>query len=110
MSNELKEMLQSVIHEAIQPLHERFDKLEARFDKLEARFDKFEAFTRSEFAEVVAKLDSISEQVAANTESIAEIKEQLATSEESAVPTKSVIAQVDALTLDVKVLKKAIAN
>lgn len=96
MSNELKEMLQSVIHEAIQPLYERFDKLEA--------------FTRSKFAEVDTKLDSISEQVAANIESIVEIKEQLATFKESAVPTKSVIAQVDALTLDVKVLKKAIAN
>ncbi len=39
MSNELKEMLQSVIHEAIQPLNERFDKLEERFDKFEARLD-----------------------------------------------------------------------
>lgn len=36
MSNELKEMLQSVIHEAIPPLNERFDKLEARFDSFGA--------------------------------------------------------------------------
>ena len=107
MSNELKEMLQSVIHEAIQPLYERFDKLEATVRQLEC--SKL-TFTRSKFAEVDAKLDSISEQVAANTESIVDIKKQLATYNESAVQTKSVIAQVEALTLDVQVLKKAIVN
>ncbi|WP_339251360.1 hypothetical protein NSQ43_14595 [Sporosarcina sp. FSL W8-0480] len=83
--NDLKEMLQSVIHEALQPLHERLDKVDE-------------------------KLDSISAQVAENTESIVGIKEQLTTNNESANQVKSIIAQVDALTLDVKVLKKAIAN
>lgn len=117
MNNELKEMLQSVIQEAIQPLYERFDKLEARFDKLEgrfdkleARFDKFELYTRTKFAEVDAKLTSISEQVASNTERLVEIEKQMVMKSEYIPQMAAMTTRMDELTLDVKVLKKAIAN
>lgn len=124
MNNELKEMLQSVIQEAIQPLYERFDKLEARFDKLEGRFDKlegrfvklearfdeFELYTRTKFAEVDAKLTSISEQVAGNTERLVEIEKQMVMKSEYIPQMAAMTTRMDELTLDVKVLKKAIAN
>ncbi len=52
-------------------------------------------------------MDSISEQVAANTESIVEIKKQLATYNDSAVQTKSIIAQVDELNTRCKSIKES---
>ncbi|WOV88374.1 hypothetical protein QWT69_04415 [Sporosarcina oncorhynchi] len=130
-NHELKEMLQSVIQEAIQPLYVKFDQLESRFDKLEGRFDKlefrfdmlesrfdkfearfdeFELFTRTKFAEVDAKLTSISEQVASNTERLMEIEKQMVLKSEYIPQMAAMTTRMDELSLDVKVLKKAIVN
>lgn len=124
MNNELKELLQSVIHEAIQPLYDRFDKLESRFDvlesrfdnlesrfdKLESRFDQFETYTKNKFAEVDAKLTSISQQVAVDTEQLVEMREQMGMKSEYIPQIASINARLDELTIEVKVLKKAVAN
>ena len=55
-----------------------------------------------------AKLDAISEQVAVNSESIVQMSKLLAKNEVSAAQIKSINNRLDKLTLDVKVLKKAI--
>lgn len=55
-----------------------------------------------------AKLDAISEQVAVNSESIVQMSKLLAKNEVSAAQIKSINNRLDKLTLDVKLLKKAI--
>lgn len=103
MNNELKELLQSVIHEAIQPLYDRFD-------KLESRFDQFETYTKNKFAEVDAKLTSISQQVAENTQQMVDMREQMGMKSEYIPQLASINGRLDELEIEMKVLKRAVAN
>lgn len=124
MSNELKEMLQSVIHEALQPINDRLDRLESRFEGLELRFEglesrfegletklnQFEAFTKNKFNAVDAKLDSILHQVASNTEHLVELQNRMVMTENFSYRLESLESRVNELTLDVQVLKKAVSK
>lgn len=42
MNSELKEMLQSVIQEALQPVHQRLDRMESKIGQMESKIDQME--------------------------------------------------------------------
>lgn len=130
MNNELKEMLESVIHTALEPVIERLDKLEGRFDKLEGRFDKledrfdalegrfdklevefssFRTEVNTRFDKLEEKVDGITKQVASNTEVISEIRGRLAQHKDLTIPFEKMEQRMDEFALDMKVLKKAVA-